>query len=308
MINEFLSNLETRNYSPHTLRNYRRTLETFINSLGPHPLQDATPLFVRKFLAAQGEISAATRLLHLSALKSFAKFLKRHHPEIQGAFIKTVDAIQGPRRPKSLPRALSEDDMRSVISLASRPSAERDPWLVSQDRALVLVLYGMGLRAAEIITLPLNADFSNSLIVMGKGQKERIVPVLPVVRQAVDTYQRLAPETNRTSLFQTPNGGNLTGNYLRAVIRGFREVLGLPDYATPHAFRHSFATHMHQNGADFIALSELLGHASARTTTIYTSVNEKSLLKTLANCYKDGRYENEFGDNRNQVYAAGGAR
>ena len=290
MIDEFLSTLQARNYSVHTLRNYRRTLETFAASLDPQPLHDATPMHVRRFLAAQGQISAATRLLHLSAMKSFAKFLRRHHPEIQGTFIKTVDAIQGPRRPKSLPRALSEDDMQAVISLASRPSAGRDPWLVAQDRALVLVLYGMGLRAAEIITLPINADFSNSLIVMGKGQKERIVPVLPVVQRAVEAYARLAPTTNRASLFQTPNGGNLTGNYLRAVIRKFREVLGLPDYVTPHAFRHSFATHMHQNGADFIALSELLGHASARTTTIYTNVNEKSLLRTLAKCYEDGRY------------------
>jgi integrase/recombinase XerC len=283
MIEDFLGELARKNYSPHTLRNYRRTLATFQESLAGGDMLEATAADVRRFLAAQGQISPSTRLLHLAAMKSFAAFLKRHHG---GApFCDVAASLRGPKRQALAPKALNEGDMQSIISLASRPDAARESWQTAQDRAIILALYGTGLRAAEILSLPKDVGFGTTLRVAGKGQKERIIPVLPVVQQAVDAYRRLAPDTNRRALFQTLAGGDLTGNALRKIVRGFREVLGLPGHVTPHAFRHTFATHMHQNGADIIALSHLLGHASARTTAIYTRVDERSLLRTLQNCY-----------------------
>lgn len=290
LVSAFLDDLQRRNYSPNTLRAYGALLTRLADHV-PANLLALDTIALRVFLRKLGPAAPATRQVYFAALKSFAKHLRTLN--LDGPFIKAALGLNAGRRPRLLPKPVSHDDIQSILSLASRPSNEVPNWQTAQDRAIVLTLYGAGLRASELLTLPKNLDLTKPLLINGKGQKERIVPLLPMVQRALSTYLNLAPDSPRVHLFQGPNGGNLTGNQLRATIRQWRETLGLDASITPHAFRHSFATHLHENGADLITIANLMGHSSVRTTAIYTQVNEKSLVEMLGRCYEgEGRYKN----------------
>jgi len=291
MLDAFLSDLERRQYSPHTVRAYKRTLERLGESSGSAAHLSALPA-IRAFLSALGPISNASRAQHIAAVKAYSLYLRKVGVACPLA---DVRGLRGPKLVRTLPRPLSEESAKAVIGLASRPTNALENWQVARNRALMLLLYGAGLRSAEVLSLPFNVETYNSLRILGKGRKERLVPLLPVVGQAVETYRRLYVETFSmapAALFE-----GFTDRSLRRLVEGYRKHLVLPDTFTPHALRHSFATHLYQNGADLMVLADLLGHASVSTTAIYTQVDKNSLSKMLSECYGD-RYEITAADER----------
>lgn len=276
MISDFLTDLRARNYSPQTLLAYSKTLQAAQVALDPVPLTDAQPADLRRFFATQAQNTATTKLRHIAAIKTYAKFVRRNQPA--APLVKTAATLQGPRRPSHLPKALSTDQTGALISLASRPSPDRAAWKIARDRAIILLLYGAGLRSAEALSLPAAVDVdADAIRVLGKGRRERLVPLLPVVAQAVNTYRRLrSPEK---LLFE-----GFSDRDLRRLMQRLREALGLPSTASPHSLRHSFATHIYKNGGDIRTLADLLGHASVSTTAIYMATDEATLLAVVQRC------------------------
>lgn len=284
MIRTFITDLERRQFSPHTIRAYKRTLERLEAHAGK-AAQDCDHQNIRAFLGSLGAIHNGTRALHVSAIKAYALHLRKTGVE---APLADMRGLRSPKHVRSLPRPLSEDAAKAVISVSSRPTSNLDAWEVARNRALILLLYGGGLRSAEVLSLPFDIETDNAIRVTGKGRKERLVPLLPIVTQAIRTYKRAYLEAHE----QAPKTlfGAFSDRSLRRLVEGYRETLGLPDTFTPHALRHSFATHLYQNGADLMVLADLLGHASVSTTAIYTQVDKNSLSKVLSRCYGD-RYE-----------------
>lgn len=276
MIADFLADLRARNYSPQTLLAYSKTLQAAQTALGHMPLAEAKPADLRRFFSTQAQNTATTKLRHVAAIKTFAKFVRRSQPE--APLIKTAATLQGPRRPRHLPKALSINQTTALVSLASRPAPERDAWKVARDRAIILLLYGAGLRSAEALSLPAAVDVdADAIRVMGKGRRERLVPLLPVVAQAVNTYRRLRQPEGL--LFE-----GFSDRDLRRLMQRLREALDLPSTASPHSLRHSFATHIYQSGGDIRTLADLLGHASVSTTAIYMAADEATLLAVVQRC------------------------
>ncbi len=227
--------------------------------------------------AAAAGIDAATRSRRLSALRSFFRFLARR----RGIENAALAVIQAPRRKPRLPRALSRDDAAAVAHDIGEISAAAP--LQARDTALFSLLYGSGLRISEALALNIadapRVGAAAPLRVRGKGDKERLVPVLPVVRAAIAAWlaQHPGPEP-AAPLFLGARGKRLDPAVAERILRRFRRERGLPEHATPHALRHSFATHLLQEGADLRAIQELLGHSSLATTERYTAVATDQLL------------------------------
>ncbi len=220
----------------------------------------------------------ATRAQHLSAVRSFFRFLARRH----GVDNPALKLITAPRAKKPLPRALAPEQARAVTDDIAEMADTAA--LQARDTALFTLLYGCGLRIAEALALnvrdaPLpGADAM--LRVVGKGSKERIVPVLPAVREAIGAWLRLHPDRQPASpLFLGARGKRLDAAVAQKVLRDFRRLHGLPEHATPHALRHSFATHLLAGGADLRSIQDLLGHASLSTTQRYTAVDQARLVE-----------------------------
>ena len=216
----------------------------------------------------------------LSAIRAFHAFLDRRcaTPAPQMAL------VRGPRIKASLPRPVSEDQARGLMQ---EPEADPDspPWEAARDRAVLTLLYGCGLRISEGLSLTrADAPLPESLRITGKGGKTRLAPVLPVVRSAVDAYLALQPFplAPEDALFRARRGGPLTPRHVQAMVQRLRGRLGLPASTTPHALRHSFATHLLGAGADLRAIQELLGHASLSTTQKYTAVDARHLLESYS--------------------------
>ena len=219
----------------------------------------------------------------LSAIRVFHAFLDRRcaTPAPQLAL------VRGPRIKASLPRPVSEDQARGLMQ---EPEADPDspPWEAARDRAVLTLLYGCGLRISEGLSLTrADAPVPETLRITGKGGKTRLAPVLPVVRSAVDAYLALQPFplAPKDALFRARRGGPLTPRHVQAMVQRLRGRLGLPASATPHALRHSFATHLLGAGADLRAIQELLGHASLSTTQKYTAVDAKHLLASYTEAH-----------------------
>jgi integrase/recombinase XerC len=276
-----------RRASAHTTDAYGRDLAAFLRFLVDHTgaepdlaaLRDLQAADVRSYLARRttAGISRSSLARGLSTLRNFFRYLARkgilHNP--------AALAVKTPRLPKSLPKALAEADafaaIREVITLHD------EPWLGARDMALLLLLYGCGLRIGEALGLRCNVlaelKTGDTLRVRGKGNKERIVPVLPVVRDAIARYRELcpfAPEKD-APLFVGARGAALNPGVVQRQMRHLRALLGLPESATPHALRHSFATHLLAKGGDLRTIQELLGHASLSTTQRYTAVDFTAL-------------------------------
>jgi integrase/recombinase XerC len=273
-----------RNVSKHTVRAYTSDVHSFITFLSAHHgeavalkhLADAPLSDFRGWLSRQagaGRI-ASSRARTLSGLKNFLTFLDR-----QGTLHNAASRlIRGPKLPKKLPKALSVDQTFSLIANAD---IEHD-WTGERDRALFTLLYGCGLRIAEALSLTINdLPRDGQLRVMGKGSKERQVPVLPQIEVAIDRYRRTCPypETPDRPVFVGIKGGALNQGMAQKSLRHLRVALGLPNTATPHALRHSFATHLLENGANLREIQELLGHASLSTTQVYTDINAEELIR-----------------------------
>lgn len=270
-----------RRRSQHTVRAYGATAERLVAFLQRHwgePVTRAAlvalPLAdLRAFLTHRRDagISNASAARELSAVRAFLRFV--------GGEAVELPRMKGPRVKKGVPRPIAPDEAVALAETVSEAAAE--PWIAARDWAVLLLLYGAGLRIGEAMALTgAVLPLGETLRVTGKRDKTRIVPLLAPVREAIETYVRLCPYGTApdAALFRGARGGPLSPALIRKAVRAARGVLGLSDRTTPHALRHSFATHLLGRGADLRALQELLGHASLSSTQIYTAVDAAHLL------------------------------
>ncbi|PZU93274.1 MAG: recombinase XerC [Chelatococcus sp.] len=278
-----------RRLSPKTLEAYARDLGQFTafltDHLGAPPsvagIAALKPVDLRAFLGQRRRDGIGNRTLmrQLAALRSFARFGERTGRLTAAAFA----ATRGPRIGKGLPRPLEAVAARAVTQADSRAGEDRPQWILSRDAAVLSLLYGSGLRISEALSLSRSqapTSPGDTLTVIGKGNKTRMVPVLPVVVTAIADYLALCPWRlpPEGPLFVGAKGGPLSPRIIQLAVEGLRGALGLPSSATPHALRHSFATHLLGRGGDLRAIQELLGHASLSTTQIYTRIDSARLL------------------------------
>jgi integrase/recombinase XerC len=273
-----------RRVSPHTLRAYGDDVERFFGFLTMHRggrpslgmLQKLKPADIRAFLTARRASGLGPRGVQrlVAAIRSFFRYLERENLADGAA----VRAVKSPKLPRTLPRPLSETDAARAIVEAGE---DDKPWIAARNAALITLLYGTGLRISEALSLKRgDVPLGESLTVLGKGKKERAVPVLAAVREAVDAYAKLCPfdPGKNGPLFLSRRGKPMSPRDAQALMQNLRGRLGLGESATPHALRHSFATHLLQNGGDLRAVQELLGHASLSTTQKYTEVEATRVL------------------------------
>lgn len=276
-----------RRRSPHTVRAYLATANRLLHGSGIASWEDVARLegpALRRLLAARRAdgIGNASTARELSALKAFVTFARQQAGDPDAR----APRLRGPRIKKGLPRPVTPDEALNVADLVSGLAAE--DWIGARDRAVLLLLYGAGMRIAEALALPASVlPLGETLVVTGKGNKQRVVAILPVVREAVAAYAAhcpwpLAPDQ---PLFRGAKGGPLNQGMVQQAMAKARTALGLPATATPHALRHSFATHLLGAGADLRSLQELLGHASLGSTQIYTKVDAATLLDTYRNAH-----------------------
>jgi len=234
---------------------------------------------LRSFLAyRRGRgISAKSLSRTLAALRSFFSYLSRN----KIADIPVAKLVRGPRIPKSLPRPLSIEAARQLVDVTTQTSLES--WIAARNAAVLTLLYGCGLRISEALALKSGqlTGQEKSLTIVGKGGKMRLVPLIAVVHQAVEAYRTSCPYhlEPQSLLFRGQRGGKLHAAIIQRCVQDLRSALNAPVTATPHALRHSFATHLLSRGGDLRAIQELLGHASLSTTQIYTQIDEQRLLE-----------------------------
>jgi integrase/recombinase XerC len=232
------------------------------------------------------ELSNKSTARALSAVRNFYRFLERNGSLKNLA----IQAITTPKIPHSVPRPLSEAAAARVVEDAG--DVDQEPWVAARDAAVITLLYGCGLRISEALDLNRHvAPLSDSLVITGKGNKQRLVPILPVVQDAVDEYLRLCPLplTPKGPLFIGVRGKRLSPRIIQKRVEVLRGVLDLPPTATPHALRHSFATHLLSSGGDLRTIQELLGHASLKSTQHYTEVDTQHLLDVYDKAHPDGK-------------------
>jgi integrase/recombinase XerC len=285
-----------RRASPATVEAYGDDIAVFLgfltNHLGAEPDLDAlAALRAADFRAWLARAAAdgrgrATRARHVSAIRSFFRFLARRH----GIDNAQLALLAAPRPKKPLPKALSPGE---ALSVTQDIGEINDGALSLRDVALFSLLYGSGLRIAEALALDVRdaprAGSDAALRVTGKGSKQRIVPVLPAVREAMEAWLKVHPQRSPESpLFIGARGGRLDPAVAQRVLRAFRRLNGLPEHATPHALRHSFATHLLAGGADLRSIQDLLGHASLSTTQRYTAVDTKQLMEVWKRTHPRG--------------------
>jgi integrase/recombinase XerC len=289
-----------RRVSPHTLEAYRRDLIQFFAFLrdyfGAPPsiatIRDIKPADLRGFLASRRahDVGSRSLLRQLSGLRSFVKHLER-----QGlAKVAAFSALRSPKIARSLPKALSAHAARAMADTESRAGDSRPPWILARDAAVLSLLYGAGLRISEALSIkrqdaPLGR--LDTLTVIGKGRKTRSVPVIAPVQRAIADYLELCPYDvpHDGPLFVGAKGGPLSPRIIQLAAERLRGALGLPDSATPHALRHSFATHLLGKGGDLRTIQELLGHASLSTTQIYTAIDSTRLLEAYRDAHPRAR-------------------
>ncbi len=284
-----------RRMSAKTLEAYGRDVGQFLGFLAEHmgappslrQLAKLTPADVRAFMAARRRGGAGSRTLMrgLAGARSFAKFLERDGKGKVGA----LAAIRSPKLARSLPKPLAIKDAKRISDTDLREGETREPWIIARDAAVLSLLYGSGLRIAEALSLKRKEapETGDTLTVTGKGNKTRMVPVLPQVAKLIADYTALCPLDlpPEGPLFVGARGGPLSPRIVQLTMERLRGALGLPDSATPHALRHSFATHLLARGGDLRAIQELLGHASLSTTQIYTAVDSERLLEVYASAH-----------------------
>ncbi len=278
-----------RRVSPLTLDAYARDLRQFFAFLyaradAPvtlHGLSALRPGDLRAFMAERRASGVGSRSLlrQLAGLRSFARHLGRENIVSVNVF----DKVRSPKLARVLPKALSVDKARELAFGEADEGENRPAWIAARDAAVLALLYGAGLRISEALSInrgdaPIGGV--DSLTVKGKGGKTRATPVIPPVRKAVETYLALCPHPLAPDgpLFVGARGGRLSPRIIQLTVERLRGALGLPDSATPHALRHSFATHLLGRGGDLRSIQELLGHASLSTTQIYTAVDRARLL------------------------------
>jgi integrase/recombinase XerC len=278
-----------RRVSVHTADAYCRDLRQFLRFLRDHlgeppslaSLRELEAADLRAFLASRRreEIGSRSLLRALAGIRSFARFLERQGKGKLGMFA----AVRTPKLARSLPKPLSVASARDLAEVESRAGEIRPPWVLARDAAVLALLYGSGLRISEALGLSRAAapvGGCDQVTVLGKGRKTRTVPVIRKVQEAIEAYLALCPFALAPDgpLFVGARGGPLSPRIIQLAVERMRGALGLPDTATPHALRHSFATHLLSRGGDLRTIQELLGHASLSTTQLYTAVDTARLL------------------------------
>jgi integrase/recombinase XerC len=287
---------DERRFSPKTLEAYRRDVLQFLGFLARHlgggpSLKDLAalkPADVRAFMAARraGGVGSRSLMRTLAGARGFARYLERNGKGSVGA----LAAVRAPKIGKTLPRPLPVAAAKRIAEPELSADDVRAPWLHARDAAVLALLYGSGLRISEALGLK-REDFGGSaqdaITVTGKGRKRRMVPVLPQVQKLVADYVTLCPYHLPLGgpLFVGAKGGPLLARVVQLAMARLRGALGLPETATPHALRHSFATHLLARGGDLRAIQELLGHASLATTQIYTEVDAERLIKAYRSAH-----------------------
>lgn len=296
LLDGFLDYVEReQRLAANTVEAYRSDLSEFVGFLNSHlgsspgvrAFAELQARDIRAFLAhrRRGGLADGSIARLLSAIKSFYRWLDRTHgienPEI--AF------LTGPKRAKRLPRPVSEVAARDILDQAE--VLQEEPWVAARDVAALSLMYGAGLRISEALELAGDVKAApERLRIKGKGGKVRLVPLIPAVRDAMQAYANLCPYrlTSETAFFYGLRGKRLQAPVLRKQVQFLRGALGLPETATPHALRHSFATHLLAHGADLRAIQTLLGHASLSTTQVYTGVEAGHLRKVHASAHPRG--------------------
>lgn len=292
----WLSSLKhERRASPNTLRAYGDDVARFLafqrehlgGNVTEHALSKLRPADIRAFIATRrGEgLGAGGVQRALAAIRGFYKFLAR-----EGILENAAPrAVRTPRLKRGLPRPLSEADAQRAIDEAGEHDVE---WLGARDAALLTLLYGAGLRISEALSLKRgDVPLAETLTILGKGRKERVVPVLPLLREAIGDYAAKIPFTAAPSapLFLSRRGKPMSAREAQGLMQKLRGRLGLTERATPHALRHSFATHLLQGGGDLRSVQELLGHASLSTTQTYTAIDMRQLMETYQSAHPRGK-------------------
>ena len=271
--------LNTKKYSSHTAAAYRSDIADFMkfyvgycgNSCQRQDLERIDSLTLRAWLAdrARRKLGAKSTSRALSSLRGFYKFLGREF----GVKNTAIGLISSPKVPRKLSKAIEATDVSSMSDAIH--DMDEEPWLAARDWALVVLIFGSGLRISEALSLTIT-DIDGRpevLRILGKGSKERLVPVLPVVWNAIDKYLELCPFQGQGNLFKSVRGLPMTPRMAQKQVEKIRNILQLPDYVTPHALRHTFATALLAQGVDLRSLQELLGHSSLSTTQLYTKVD-----------------------------------
>jgi integrase/recombinase XerC len=280
-----------RRLSPKTLDAYARDLRQFLDFLCGHWGERVTPqrfaaleaVDIRAFMAMRraDDIAGRSLMRALAGLRSFGRFLEREGRGRVGA----LSAIRAPKVGKSLPKPIGMTAAKRLTDADERAGETREQWILARDAAVMALLYGSGLRISEALGLkrrdvpkPGEGDV---LIVTGKGNKTRMVPVLQNVLQLVQDYVAICPHPLPANgpVFVGARGGPLNARIIQLTMERMRAALRLPDSATPHALRHSFATHLLSRGGDLRAIQELLGHSSLSTTQVYTGIDSERLLE-----------------------------
>jgi integrase/recombinase XerC len=288
---------DQRRCSPRTLESYAHAFRLFCDqvfavngdcdletvlSIGAADLRD----WMAHLRAKDRPLSARSLSQHVSAVRAFFRYCDVHldRPNAQ------VSLLRGPRLKTTLPRPLNEDQARGLLA-ETQLDVLREPWEAARDEAVFALLYGMGLRISEALSLKVSdTPLRDQLRIVGKGQKMRQLPVLEAVRAAMETYVAKIPFALGADdlVFRAVRGGPLSARHVQARMQTMRSRLGLNDRATPHALRHSFATHLLGSGADLRSIQELLGHASLSTTQKYTQVDTERLLTAYAHAHPKG--------------------
>jgi integrase/recombinase XerC len=293
----WLAQLATeRRLSPNTVEAYGRDVSQFLRFLAQHLgtgvtldlLSGLQPLDVRAFLAARRSdgISSRSLMRMLAGARSFARFLERGGK----ATVAALFMIRTPKPGKTLPRPLAVAAAKRMTETEPRAGEEREAWVLARDAAVLALLYGSGLRVSEALGLrreDISGERTETVTVTGKGNKQRMVPVLSRVVALIREYIALCPYDLPAEgpLFVGAKGGRLSPRVVQLAMARIRGALGLPESATPHALRHSFATHLLAAGADLRSVQELLGHASLSTTQVYTAVDTDRLLEAYRNAH-----------------------
>jgi len=285
-----------RHLSGKTVEAYSRDLRQFLTFLRDHlgtppAISDFTglaPADIRAYLAARRAdgLSGSSLSRALAAIRSFA----RHIEKTRRTGTSALAVVRGPKKRHALPKPLTPDAALRVTDAGQIDPAGDEPWIAARDAAVFALLYGCGLRISEALGLTRSdlpgasgksAARTQTLRITGKGNKVRLVPVLPAIVEAIDAYLDLCPYplVPDGPLFLGARGGPLNPRLVQRRMATMRGALGLPDSATPHALRHSFATHLLMNGGDLRAIQELLGHASLSTTQVYTEIDERRLME-----------------------------
>ena len=296
LLTRFLDQLSAvKGRSAKTVEAYRRDISGYLGFLAGywgetvslHRLGSVGLTDLRAWMAARRRDGISSRSLarELSAVRSFYGWLDTAH----GITCPAIHNVRSPKVPERLPRPIAVPEARRVIAASG---SHQEPWIAARDTAALTLIWGSGLRISEALGIPRSAAPLGDVVrVTGKGGKQRDVPVLPAARDAVDAYLRLCPhpEAEGQALFLGARGGPLSQGVLQKAMRTARLALGLPASATPHALRHSFATHLLEAGGDLRSIQELLGHASLSTTQIYTGVDEARLLEVYERAHRPDR-------------------